>query len=47
MRPLFHNFKDLYDLRSELNKYWKSFIEVSQRFADKIVDLKNEMAQEG
>ena len=47
MRPLFHNFKDLYDLRSELNKHWKSFVEVSQRFADKIVEVKNALARAG
>lgn len=47
MRPLFHNFKDLYDLRNELNKYWKNFLDVSQRFADKIVEVKNELMRAG
>ena len=41
LRPLFHNFKDLYNMRSELIRHWKSFCDLSQRFADQIVAVKN------
>lgn len=46
LRPLFHNFKDLYNMRSDLMKHWKSFCEVSQRFADQIVEVKNMVSHE-
>ena len=29
LRPLFHNFKDLYNMRSELIRHWKSFCDIS------------------
>ena len=41
LRPLFHNFKDLYDMKNESLVYWKDFCDVNKRVADKIVELKN------
>lgn len=40
LRPLFHNFKDLYDMRNESLVYWKDYCEVNKRVAEKIVQLK-------
>jgi trehalose-6-phosphate synthase len=31
IRPLFHNFKDLYDMRNEYLKYWKDYVEVNKK----------------
>lgn len=43
LRPLFHNFKDLYDMKNESLIYWKDFCDVNKRVADKIVELKNKL----
>ena len=47
LRPLFHNFNDLYNLQNELLQYWKDFVAVNQKFANKIIDVKNEIISEG
>lgn len=41
LRPLFHNFKDLYSHDYEEIQYWKDFCEVNQKFANKIIEVKN------
>jgi trehalose 6-phosphate synthase/phosphatase len=41
LRPLFHNFKDLYDMRNESLIYWKDFCDVNKKVADKVVEVKN------
>ena len=40
LRPLFHNFKDLYDMKNEFMGYWKDYCEINKRIAEKIVSLK-------
>lgn len=47
LRPLFHNFNDLYILQNSLLQYWKDFVAVNQKFANKIIDVKNEFSNEG
>ena len=42
IRPLFHNFKDLYNMQNESVKYWSSYVVVNQKFANKIIEVKNE-----
>jgi len=42
IRPLFHNFKDLYDMKNEYLKYWKDYVDVNKKVADKIIEVKNE-----
>jgi trehalose-6-phosphate synthase len=43
LKPLFHNFKSLYeDLNAiESPEYWKEFMSVNQKFASKIIEVKN------
>lgn len=43
LRPLFHNFKDLYDMRNEYLQYWGAFNHVNQRVAQKIVEIRHEI----
>ena len=42
IRPLFHNFKDLYNMQNESVKYWSSYVALNQKFANKIIEVKNE-----
>ena len=43
LRPLFHNFRDLYDLRNDFLCYWKDYDLVNRKVAQKIVEVtKNE-----
>lgn len=41
LRPLFHNFKDIYNQCNEDLNHWKDFLEVNQLFANKIIEVKN------
>ena len=43
LRPLLHNFKDIRDMRNDFLKYWKDFLAVNQKVANKIVEVKNEI----
>lgn len=42
LRPLFHNFKDLYDQRNEYLQYWSDYQIINQKVARRIIELKNE-----
>lgn len=41
LRPLFHNFKDIRDLRLNNLQYWKEYLHVNQLVAQKILEIKN------
>jgi len=41
LRPLFHNFKDIRDMRNDFLKYWKDYVAVNQKVAQKILEVKN------
>ena len=43
LRPLFHNFKDLFNQHNEHLQYWKDYCELNQRFANKIIEVKNQL----
>jgi len=45
LRPLFHNFKDLYNMHNDDLKYWKNYLSVNQKFANEICAIKNELGQ--
>ena len=44
LRPLFHNFNDLYDIRNDYLTYWKDYVAVNQKVASKIIEVKNEFS---
>jgi len=39
LRPLFHNFKDIRDMRNDYLKYWKDYLAVNQKVASKILEV--------
>jgi trehalose 6-phosphate synthase/phosphatase len=41
LRPLFHNFKDIRDMRNDYLKYWKDYVAVNQKVAQRIIEVKN------
>jgi trehalose-6-phosphate synthase len=43
LRPLFHNFKDLYDMKNESLKYYKDYCALNKKVAQKIVEVKNKL----
>ena len=43
LRPLFHNFKDIKEMRNDDLRFWKDFLAVNQLFAKQILDLKSKL----
>lgn len=43
LRPLFHNFKDIRDMRNDFLKFWKDYVAVNQKVAQKILEVRNQL----